>query len=253
MTDKKNKFKKEGSFLFETTRRKEPWYSDNTINVSYDWHYAVEIEYDIETHCAEIDEDPDDYCRCGTIENARVAKDVDVNKLIKTRFSKESLKKNTIGVYIYDRILRKVGLRKEDFSIKIIGGYYGEEIDGVYLKEDKLNRMREYFYTFVDMPDDMEKVRFTLNLEYGHILDCLKHENLRCYVQNVSLNDIEAYNKDYMRKIDDASMFYGEDYLLPRGILLKTGNKFRIIDGYHRVNEAKKLKLKTCPFIIVTE
>lgn len=88
----------------------------NCINfVSSTLNYSYDTERDCEAcNC-------DDYCRCGMIVNAEVSEPVFIDNPFNMPKEQFELIKGLIDC--------------DDFNFDISGGYYGQEIDGIYLSD----------------------------------------------------------------------------------------------------------------------
>lgn len=207
------------SKFFKSTRR-------------YNWKYLDVIDFDYDRnndncHCP-------DYCRCSVIVNIELTR-FSMNNMI------DILLKNInsqILKYSIDRIIRSSKLNENDFNLVTCGGYYGEEVDGLYLSEEKNKFLSDKISELIEL-SDIDKIKYVLNLEYGHLLDVVK-ESIDFSIENINMNNIN-FQDDYRKKIDVTENFYDEKFQLPRGIFVKSGDRYRLIDGYHRVMKAKSM------------
>jgi hypothetical protein len=164
----------------------------------------------------------DDYCRCGKIVDERV-ENIKISELVK-----EICNSNDI-IFRYC-VWRLAVIHKlyegSNWSVKVCGGYYGQEIDGISLENNEFVRDVE----MVEKLSTNERLEYVLNKEYGFLLDSLKGKNY--IIKSVDFNDLMAGNEGYKKKVD--KNIYDQSYNLPIGIYLKQEDKYKLIDGYHR-------------------
>ena len=193
-------------------------------------YYGVEIEYD---RCS---------CSCGKIDNIEVTS-IDLNQITETVCKYLDL--NTeLDRYCIDRIIRKVQLySKYNWYADIDHDYYGDCID-------KVIPTYSSFYTYINhylkYKSEEDKILCLLSLEYSYILD--KIRNKKWSIIDINLDDIIIPNKEHMSSIESESWY--EENGLPICVCIKKGDKFELIDGYHRL---KSLKNKDKIRIIVGE
>lgn len=170
-----------------------------------------------------------DYCRCGvvSIQSKEFDKDLFVKTLIDA-VNEVDLK------YGIDRLANYVEISGDDFPAFGVDDYYGQVLHVEQISSEHL--LFKYFNEYQDLNLD-KKLKYLLTKEYGYILDVLKNKT------NVSLQEIPVSDlniNDYYYKQVKALEKY-KKYSLPRGIFLKECNKFRLIDGNHRVMYAKNI------------
>lgn len=173
-------------------------------------------------------------CRCTTIESAWV-EDIDINTvmscLLIDHFPREDL--TEIDLYCFDRICRMNNIwDKEYYEIKTCPGYYGEEIDGVFfLMEEKVIAD---FNKLITLKNDIDKIKYVLELEYGYVIESIDD------CRNVAVIDcdpklIVAPQQEYYHRLKNDVVESYKDYKIPCSVCKKNGDKYLIIDGYHRV------------------
>jgi hypothetical protein len=200
---------------------------------SYNWQYAgVEYDYERESHCDESGcNESGDYCRCSTIHSAHIT-EVRIPDIRTVLSNGRSL--TEIGKYCLERLL--VANKIWDPSIwevKVCGGYYGQEVDGVELDPGIAALCDNDIRALLALKTDKERIEFVLVKEYGYILEPLKGRYYK--VGTVDKEDL-TYQDDHYHRLDSAVVNgYRKDYDLPRGLCLRKGDLFRLIDGYHRV------------------
>ena len=194
--------------------------------VDKDFHYNVDVDYDKETHCDEAGCSPNDYCRCSTIENARVT-DVNIRSIAESITGTDD---STIVKYGIDRILTKMNVSDpHNWEVNICGGYYGEEIDSVKLSiADDVQKAIDQF-RMLDSID--KKVEFLLLLEYGYLTEKVKN----CCWDGIMVNkDDICLMDDVMKKVDTKIVQSYKNYPYHKCVVIADGKKYRLVDGYHR-------------------
>jgi hypothetical protein len=200
----------------------------------------VEYDYDYDGWCG----CNDDYCHHHKINNAKVG-EVNVDYIV------EELSKgcSILDTYCIDRVLR--GSKLPDTSsweVSIVKGYYGEEVDGVELdgavRKDIVDQLTE----LSGITDNADKVKKVLEFEYGYLLPKLQLLTTAKIVK-VPLDSVQLFNQDYLRKVSKETVDYYQSYKLPRGVCVKEGDHYSLVDGYHRMFSALKYKLATITII----
>jgi hypothetical protein len=222
--------------------------------LDYYWN-GVEIEYGTENSCRESGCDDEGICRCGKIVDKEV-RGVDISKIVEkiynllfenTKITKRNNKINQVlyGVtdeidfYTIDRIIRSNKIWEDyKWDIKVSGGYYGQEIDGVFLEESVAKKIESQIYEAFSYTDIKSRVEWLLKLEYGDLLPEL--ENKEWSVIRVQKSDIILASSGHLEKVSkkDLGYYSTKNYAGIRGVAIRKSEKFRLIDGYHRVTSA---------------
>lgn len=226
--------------------------------------YKVDINYDRHYSCDENGCDKEGICRCCKIINQCVT-NVDIqllsehifNMLIDTNTSQGKRDAyisdilyggKSIDIYCIDRILRHYKVYDpKSWDIEIYDWYYGEEIKEVSIKEDIFIKVMNDISNIMSMGNISDKIRYILTLEYGYLLDFLKEGEFNLIKINksnidFSLSSYKQIKNVFLKIVNHKIDYYDSRYILPRGIVLKVGDKFKIIDGYHRINSASSLE-----------
>jgi hypothetical protein len=224
---------------------------ENTNKISgicfggYGAHYKYDNAYDCDDSCFQ------DICRCSTIINTNVYK-VDISDIVDKIYEEifdntKSISRNGIinsllyGIddldkYLIDRILTIYKVwDNNNWDIEITNGYYGEEIGDVKLKENIADKIEDDIINITSLGSLNEKIEFLLKKEYGYILTEL--ENLNYKLIKIQKNDIIITNKQQLDLVNskDLEYYLDKNYNKIRGIVTKKGDKYRLIDGYHRI------------------
>lgn len=207
-----------------------------------DFHYCVEVDYENGTHGCDCG---DDYCRCSTIENARVesfnAPSITSTILEKffpvSRSRKNPVKRDTratdpVFLYCLGRVLHR--LKPEDFEVEVCGGYYGEEISRVLLSDEKP------LSSLFQMTSSREWVEHVLSLEYGYVHEDLKGKDWVAEVyptksvivpntyRKLSADTISRYQKEL-----EPLPYTKEPY--QKHLSCLCSEDYKLVDGYHRL------------------
>lgn len=210
----------------------------------HDWRHCEFIQYDYNKEYNCSDGHCNSICRCGVITDIELSK-FDTNAMVSDITSGIE---NDILIYCIDRIIRLQKLTEDCFQLHTCSGYYGEEIDGLYLDEsyekiisDNLSKLKGI--------SDADRIKFVLTLEYGYLLDVLV-DTSSAMIHNIDINNI-SFQEEYRKKINTSENYYDEKFQLSRGIFIAKGNEFRLIDGYHRVMKAKSLGMDQVKGIVL--
>jgi hypothetical protein len=233
------------------------------INFQYD----LDISYDYDYNCADYNCDEEGICRCGIIENVEV-KSVDMSKVVKDIYDfyfgpdnilkarEDKLKKILYGtdkefdLYTIDRIVRKYKIYdSENWDVKTMNGYYGEEIDEINITTNIANRINKELEIAFSIDELNLRVEYLLQLEYGKLLPEL--ENCKYEITKIDKNDIIFASKNHYDKVKkkDLTHYNEKRYNGIRGIVIEKDNKLRVIDGYHRIHCAEGPSVKVLKII----
>lgn len=194
------------------------------------WQYDCQYDYDNNTENCQCD----GYCRCGVIDNARVTEPVSTLRIIEKLYDCSNIEK-----YCIDRILTHFKIYQPySWCVRATGGYYGEEVEGVYLENAKI--IEDKIQEMLNLKNNTEKIESVLMLEYGFLLESVK--NLKWSIKTINKNDIFFPQDHYVKKVELVKDY--EEYTFPLAVVLSDENKFRVVDGYHRLSANKHDKIK---------
>jgi len=218
---------------------------------SMDFSYSGGVNYDAESIQADdhYERCAGDYCRCSRIEATINSIDhKEISNLICERFSITD-----------DRIasqIRKVcsKLTVYDFEVRVCGGYYGEETDGVVF--DNYSIFTE-FENIIDVKkarkkklemlklsiEEEERIKKILISEYGYLLDSLKES--RFSIIEISPKDIIFPSKSHADNVGKKYLYSYRKHQIC-GIVKERDGKYLVIDGYHRITanlKSEKIKV----------
>ena len=222
---------------------------------------GVYVDYGYTYDCENYGCDEEGICRCGTINNEHIDS-VDVSLIVKRIYDeffeqgKASNRNNAINevlygigkdidIYTIDRILRSYKIWENDnWNIEVDGGYYGQEAGNVTIKETIADKIDEELWIVFSLPSLKEKIEYLLNVEYGKILPELSNCNYESIV--IDKDDVVFGVEKHLNKVmkKDLDFYSDKNYSGIRGIVVKSGDKWRIVDGYHRIFTTKWPKLK---------
>ena len=228
-----------------------------------DLHYrCVDIDYHTEYDCENNGCNDEGICRCGSICDAVVTR-VEVTQMVNliydelfdnsTVLGKREDKLNQllygigedINRYTIDRILRKYKVWDSDnFDVEVCGGYYGQEIDGVFIIKNISDKIETELETAFSIEDLTGRVEYLLTLEYGKLLPEL--ENSQYEIVELDKTDINFGSIDHHSKVKkkDLEFYSDKNYKGIRGVVTFVNGKYRLIDGYHRVHTTAGYKVK---------
>ena len=222
---------------------------------------GVYVDYGYTYDCENYGCDEEGICRCGTINNEHIDS-VDVSLIVKRIYDeffeqgKAANRNNAINevlygigkdidIYTIDRILRSYKIwENENWDIEVDGGYYGQEAGNVTIKETIADKIDEELWTVFSLPSLKEKIEYLLNVEYGKVLPELSNCNYESIVidKDDVIFGVEKHLNKVMKK--DLDFYSDKNYSGLRGIVVKSGDKWRIVVGYHRIFTTKWPKIK---------
>lgn len=220
--------------------------------------YLGHIDYDRNgyTDCPSHGCDDEGICRCYTITSIYI-NNIDLNSLSLSIFREVSSRDTTAQrdrklstiIYGYDpdeaniysihRILTHNKLYDpENWEITWSGGYYGDELDRGKIISHLYTKICSEIEHILNLEILEDKINFLLNLEYGHILPELVGKKYD--ILTVSKSDIVFGQEQHYSKvlIEDKRYYYNYPPKIPLGVCLFKNNKWRVIDGYHRISNS---------------
>lgn len=222
---------------------------------------GVYVDYSYSYDCESYGCDEEGICRCGSIHNEHV-ESVDVSLIVKKIYDdcfeqgKAATRNNAINevlygigkdidIYTIDRILRSYKIwENENWNIEIDGGYYGQETGDVTIKEAIADKIEADLWTVFALPTLKEKIEYLLKVEYGKVLPELSNCSYESIV--IDKDDVVFGVEKHLNKVmkKDLDFYADRNYSGIRGIVVKSGDKWRIVDGYHRIFTTKWPRLK---------
>jgi hypothetical protein len=222
---------------------------------------GVYVDYSYSNDCESYGCDEEGICRCGSIHNEYV-ESVDVSLIVKKIYDdyfeqgKAADRNNAINevlygigkdidIYTIDRILRSYKIwESENWDIEVEGGYYGQEVNDVRIKESIADKIEEELCVVFSLPSLKEKIEYLLKVEYGKILPEIIDSNYESIT--IDKDDIIFGTEKHLDKVmkKDLDFYSDKNYNGIRGIVKKSGDKWRVIDGYHRIFSTKFPRVK---------
>jgi len=222
---------------------------------------GVYVDYSYTYDCENYGCDEEGICRCGSIKNECI-ESVDVSLIVKKIYDdffeqgKAANRNNAINevlygigkdidIYTIDRIIRSYKIWENDnWYIEVEGGYYGQEVNDVRIKESIADKIEEELLIVFSLPSLKEKIEYLLKVEYGKILPELSNCNYESIV--IDKDDVVFGVEKHLNKVmkKDLDFYSDKNYSGIRGIVVKSGDKWRIVDGYHRIFTTKFPRLK---------
>ena len=201
----------------------------------------VDYDFDIERDCEA--EGCDEICRCSRYTNFTL--DPCFNEITEKLYeivskNYEDTKEDSGKVfeqYIIDRIARVHKLWDGDnFEVELWNGLYGDEVGGISLETNTFKELENVF----DLNDNSKRIEYILKLEYGYLLPELEGKTYK--VETIKKEDIIFGSVGHYKKLDGSNLDHYSDnkYNGIRGLVIPVGDKYRLIDGYHRCFKTEK-------------
>lgn len=192
--------------------------------------YVVDYDYE-RSQCTCDAYANGDYCRCTTIERSWVT-DLNVSRVIDEMYRNHCRTVSDIDKYCFDRICYMNKVYDKDFyDIEACYGYYGEEIRGVWFENEE--EVFKSYSHLVSIDTDIDKIRFCLNAEYGYLLDCVSAAKTASVIE-VSPSAVFIPNAEHFYKLNKEAVEQYKFRKLPVAVCVKDGDRYKILDGYHR-------------------
>lgn len=191
-----------------------------------------EVDYDYErSQCTCNAYEDGDYCRCTTIDRAWV-ESINVKLVVKKLYDKYCKEHSEITEYCFDRLCAALKIYDKDYyEVESCGGYYGEEIDGVYFEKEE--ELVKAFNRLLELTSDIDKIKFILNFEYGYLIDKVTNSTI-AYMAKVNTNLIDLPQAEYFFKLDRDVIEDYKNRKLPIAVCVECGGRYKLVDGYHR-------------------
>lgn len=199
--------------------------------------YEVDYDY-IRSQCTCDAYERGDYCRCTTIERAWV-ESINVKDVINYLYKRHCKEDSEINKYCFDRICSAFKIYDKDYyEVESCGGYYGEEIGGVYFEDEE--KIVEAYNELLELKSDLEKIQYVLKLEYSYLIDRVLYVT-SATIEEVSTEKIKLPQKEYFVKLGKEVIEDYKDRKLPVAVCIKNRDRFHdvfdtytLVDGYHR-------------------
>lgn len=219
--------------------------------------YYFDIDYD-RTGC---NGSCSDYCRCTSLINIRL-NSIDnyagfIEDLLDSTSISHPKKDKDFYLYALERFSKLTGLDDpNNYEASASRGYYGEELNSTVELDYELSRkLDEFVANVLSTQNKTLIINDLLTREYGYVLDGLKTVK-DWEVREVKYKDILFPNKnrfEYTIRVDSklVAKYREVDLDLPKGLVVLEDNKYRVIDGYHRLiasDTKDKVKLLVAVF-----
>ena len=199
--------------------------------------YDVDYDY-VRSECTCDAYERNDYCRCTTIERAWV-EEINVKLIIKKFYTKYCQEPSEINEYCFDRICSAFRIYDKDYyEVESCGGYYGEEIGGVYFEKEE--KIVEAYNELLELKSDLEKIQYVLKLEYSYLIDRVLYVT-SATIEEVNTEKIKLPQQEYFVKLSKEVIEDYKDRKLPVAVCIKNKDRFydafdtyTLVDGYHR-------------------
>jgi len=232
--------------------------------IENEFRYLVNCSHYGEYSCEESGCHDEGICRCYRIHTIDL-KSVNITKITETIFSQlhqdnsQHKRDKTLTNILFDydsdlvnkycihRILTVLKVWDSgNWEVEKQAGYYGDEIGEVLINHELFEEIKKHIEKVFDMETLKSKIEYVLNFEYGFILDVIKDKDYGVEVVNVDDLDFgqDKHHKNVLHKT--LEYYSDKEYLQDsiRGVAYKSGGKWRVIDGYHRLTQTKFPKVR---------
>jgi len=226
------------------------------------YEYSVEYDYEREYSCEDSGCHEEGICRCCRIYSAEVTW-VDIEKLTndiydqlvdttslqgkrEARLSEIFYGGSEVDKYCINRILTlHKAWETSTWEVEVTGSYYGDEIGDITLSDSIFKQVSKDCYDMLQLTTIGDKLRYVLTLEYGYLLGDIQEADFDIIEITKEQIDFDKLNQNHIQNIKNKDLsFYNPDkYNLPRGVVRKSGDKYKIIDGFHRIISADDKKV----------
>jgi hypothetical protein len=226
--------------------------------------YCVDYSKEGTYSCQDYGCEDEGICKCYSIESVNINK-IFINRIVDQLFVKkfdinsnswkrdESINRILFGIdYLYvfykyciERILVLNKIYDVNlWTAKWSSGYYGDEVDSISLDSNTFNKIQRDISEIFKLNEVSDMVKFLLQKEYGYILD--KIEKCTNYsIEFVDRSQIVFPQKEYQSAVSKKDLSYIDDNKFNIcGVCLKELDKYKVIDGYHRLTYFTKKQPK---------
>ncbi len=199
--------------------------------------YETEYDYD-RSECTCNAYERGDYCRCTTIEHAWIER-IYLKDIIAKLYQRHCADESEMNEYGFDRLCSIFKLwDKGRYEVETCGGYYGEEIDGVYFTDEE--KLVAAFKKFLLLPTDIDKIKYLLELEYNYLIEKVVYTS-SAYITDVPTDKVRLPQHEYFVKLSKEVIEDYRERKLPVAVCIRKKDRYIdafdeyvLIDGYHR-------------------
>lgn len=228
--------------------------------------YVVDYDHSGHNDCEGNGCDDEGICRCYRIESVSIDK-VDLKAITrkivehlksnedKIAKQRESALKSILFGYDIDEldfycIYRVLSILKiwdtENWEAEWGGGYYGDEVEEIKLYESLFDKLISTLDEILSLNTIGERMELLMKLEYGHLDSKLIGKKYT--IESVSYEDIVFGQSKHHELVKTKNLSYLEQSKWIKtsskenvhGFVLFDGEKYRVIDGYHRLTFQEK-------------
>lgn len=222
---------------------------------------CIDYDYDTSRDCENYG--CDSICRCSKIVGIMV-NSINLSDLTEEIYSqlepsnKKSKKRNlklanllyggdAVDKYCIHRILTAYKAWDHNYwNIGIENGYYGEEIGEITIDVGLITKISNDVDKMYKLETLSDKIKYVINLEYGYLNNTIANSEFELIA--IFKNDInfKKLNQNHINDIKskDTSYYNDENYYYPKGIVKKSGNMYKIVDGFHRILTSNSKKIE---------
>lgn len=221
------------------------------LDLSGNLQYHLDIEYEYIHNCSEYGCDDEGICRCGVIVDTKL-EPMSAHRavsLAESFFQEGEGEEGNFGFALAVRYLKQLFTNADDhFEIRTCGGYYGDELDGVYAEPGAEVALQSQCDVFNSMTNS-ERVKLVLEMEYGKLLpEVAQYSSWK--LVDLPVEQVHA-DKGVLARVSNAivtTYLHFTPWYDTRGyywrknshwfpgivVIPKETGEYRVIDGFHR-------------------
>jgi hypothetical protein len=147
-----------------------------------------------------------------------------------------------LEIYGIERLLNNAKVYDiNKWTYNVANGYYGQEIDSVWLSEDTLNELEDRIFKYTSYEDIKNKIEFLLKCEYGYVLPELL--NCKYRISRISISEVYFGNLKRFNQSVNKNIYKSRNQENIMGICIRQNDVYKVIDGYNRMSQSKLKKI----------
>jgi len=131
----------------------------------------------------------------------------------------------------------------EKWNVTVDDGYYGQRISKIEMLPNIHQKITEDITHIIQLKTLKDKMTFVLNEEYGFVSQSDWEKNWT--IEEVPIDRIVFPNSIHQKVAKSKNIEYYRNYPFSIfGVCIKSGDKYQVIDGYHRITHTQNKIIK---------